>query len=161
MWLNKPSPRIILKVERIKKWVVVSSVQLDRVRTSWVEYKKSVEKLETDDILKANRLLWGDLYFLYIALNNLFKAFGSKPLPKSIIDAVLYKDLRKDIRLLRDIHEHWEQKEIRSLKIFETRHKNASPYTIRLKPFEKFEASVLDLNEIQSIILKLENALDP
>lgn len=149
-----------LKMECIKKWTIVSSVQLDRVRIGWVEYQKAVKKLETNDILKTNHLLLGDLHFLYIALNNLFKALGNSTLSKSVIDIVLYKDLKDNIKLLRDIHEHWEQKEIRSLKKFETHYKNANPYTITLKPFEKFQAGGLDLNEIQSIILKLGNSLD-
>lgn len=148
-------------MERVKKRLMISSAQLDRVCISWDRYKQTVERLKTDDILKANHLLWGDMHFLYIALNNLFKALSSKPLPKSMIDMDSCKDLKKDIKLLRDIHEHWEQKEIHSLIIFESRYKNASPYTIGLKPFEKFEASVIDLNEIQSIILKLEIDLNP
>ena len=80
---------------------------------------------------------------------------------ESVKNTDSYNELQADIKMLRDIHEHWEkdEKDLWALKKFKRLHENIDPKSIGLIPFKRFEAGGLDLNEVQGLILKLEDEL--
>lgn len=156
-------------MDDIRKWITLSSKKLDDFRLAWEKKDTAESKLQgffdentlgAKDFFRANYIFWGELHFLYLALHNLCKAIKNSNSndPKASEAEKLIKKWSHDIRLLRDINEHWEQKNNRSLSEFNKKHPNKSPHTVTLIPFKKFAVSgiEIDVNELQGVINKLE-----
>ena len=155
----------------VQKWLTIASNQIDRFRIAWVEMQNTLSKIpngvrsgsaaEHKAWLKSQDLFFGERHFLFISLNNLFKAVEKAENQNQLSgDTISDKELKRDVTLLRHIHEHWDKETQFAAKEFQQRHPEIDPSSITFQPFEKFEVGGVELNEIQSLINRLENLFD-
>lgn len=153
----------------VEKWIILVSKRFDELIRSYNDLQAAQSRMpggvysgndpNLRSLINKTHIFWGEQHFLLIALNQLNKSIRQslKNDPKSQHARKLINKWQKEIKLLRDINEHWEE-EGHSLKKFRKIYPKKLPNTFSIGPAGKvtFSGAEIDLAEIQNALHELK-----
>jgi len=163
-------------IEDCKHWLNAVSCQLDRIRISFSDHltlvqnndkkKSSITSPYLTEYSRTSSQLWADIHFLYVALNHLRKICQTKTIRRTITNFSFDKETEEISKHLRNIFEHWDHTRATfernlvkkdSAKWFFDKDPLKTPWSISLDAKGFIISGVLDVNQLQYMVNKLEN----